>query len=72
MYKDFLLNLKLFIYVVKEFLPEDWNEGSYYEYDDRDDETKEFKKIKYRYYIKDKKQLDEVYQYYDRYENLPF
>lgn len=63
---------KFFINVYREPLPEDWTEEPFYEntyYDTKEFEetgVKNWKKEKYRYHIKNKKQvLDEVFEYYD-------
>jgi hypothetical protein len=60
-----------YVDVVKEILPEDWNTEPFIEWDYYD--TKEFEETgvktwkteKYRNVIKDEKQLDEVFDYYE-------
>ena len=63
-----------YIDVTREMLPEDWDEEPFYE-DKSYYDTKEFEETgiknwkkgdKYRYIIKDKKQLDDVFAYYDK------
>ena len=59
-----------YIDVTREFLPADWNEEPFYEnqyYDTKIFEetgVREWKTEKYRYLIKDKRQLERVWKYY--------
>ena len=61
-----------YVDVVKEILPEDWTEEPFYE--DKYYETEEYEETgvkrwiveKYREVVKDEKQLEEVFEYYDR------
>lgn len=71
--KSFPFTPKTFyIDVTREVLPTDWNTEPFYEFDYYD--TKHFEKTgekvwqkeKYRYVIKDKKQLEKVWEYYDK------
>jgi len=72
--KSFPFTPKTFyVDVIREQLPDDWTEEPYIEgsdwYDSKEfEETgiKTWHKNNYRYYIKDQKQLDEVFEYYDR------
>jgi len=66
---------RFYIDVVIEQLPEDWTEEPYFEgkdwYDTAEFEqtgVKNWHKGKYRYHIKDRSQLDEVFEYYDKFE----
>jgi len=71
--KSFPFTPKTFyVDVIREQLPEDWTEEPYIEgkgwYDNKEfEETgiKNWHKNNYRYHIKDQKQLDEVFEYYD-------
>ena len=64
---------RFYVDVIREQLPDDWTEEPYIEGSDWYD-TKEFEetgvktwhKNNYRYHIKDQKQLDEVFEYYDK------
>jgi hypothetical protein len=65
---------RFYIDVVKEILPDDWTEEPFIEWDYYD--TKEFEETgvknwkteKYRNVIKDEAQLEEVFDYYERFE----
>jgi len=71
--KEFPFTPKTFyIDVTREMLPADWTEGSYFENEFYNtkvfEETgiREWFKEKYRYVIKDKRQLDRVWNYYKK------
>lgn len=76
--KSFPFEPKTFyIDVVKEQLPEDWTEEPYTEgrswYDTEEFEKtgiKVWHKDNFRYHIKDEKQLEEVFKYYDEYKTI--
>jgi len=64
---------RFYVNVTREQLPEDWTEEPYIEgsewYDTKEFEetgVKNWYKDNYRYHIKDQKQLDEVFEYYDK------
>lgn len=74
--KEFPFTPKTFyVDVTREMLPEDWNEEPFYENEFYDtkvfEETGVKKKIieKHRYVIKNQKQLEEVFEYYDKFDN---
>ena len=64
-----------YIDVIEEILPEDWEQEPFIEhastYSQKEFEetgVKNWKKHKSRYIIKDQKQLDEAFEYYDRFD----
>lgn len=75
--KDFPFIPKTFyIEVTREELPSDWNEEPFYEVEFYDDKVykatgiKQWIKEKYRYKIKDMSQLEKVWKYYRKPDNL--